>query len=326
MHASRRLRAGQTCVLAQGPACQGLRHAKGAHLEHNGLHELHYECPETCSDAVRLLARDGARVLAGGTDLIPQMREGRRNVAVAVDVKRVPDLMAVTRTDEGGWRIGAAVSVSQLGRHSDFVAEHAALVASGRLIGSLQVQSRASLGGNLCNAAPSADAVPLLIAHDAVAVIASARGTRREPAETLATGPGRTRVAPDELLVALDLPPKAAHSAAKYLRFTPRREMDIAIAGAGVRIDLDAKRRISAARVILASVAPVPLRAHKTEALLLGQTLSAGLLAAAGAEAAGEAQPISDTRGSAAYRRDLVAVLTRRALQDCAAQLGESAA
>lgn len=286
------------------------------------MHELGYERPGTCDEALGLLARQGARALAGGTDLIPQLSEGRRKVGLLVDIKHVPELREISPITGGGWRVGAAVSVSQLARHAGFLADHARLVEAGQLIGSLQVQSRASLGGNLCNAAPSADAVPLLVALDAVAVVASAKATRRVPTETLATGPGRTRLEPDELLVALELPARAPRSAAKYLRFTPRREMDIAIAGAGVRFDLDTAGRIAVARVVLASVAPVPLRAAKAEALLVGQTPSATLFAAAGAEAAREAQPISDTRGSADYRRDLVAVLTRRALADCASQLG----
>jgi CO/xanthine dehydrogenase FAD-binding subunit len=286
------------------------------------LHELGYERPGTCEEALGLLARDGARVLAGGTDLIPQLSEGRRRPSVLVDVKHVPELREITPIAGGGWRFGAAASVLQLARHAGFVADHASLIDAGRLIGSLQVQSRASLGGNLCNAAPSADAVPLIAALDAVAVIASAKATRRVPAEAVATGPGRTQLAADEMLIALELPARALCSAAQYLRFTPRREMDIAIAGAGVRIDLDAAGRIAVVRVVLASVAPLPLRAVQTEALLVGQSPSAALFAAAGAEAAREAQPISDTRGSADYRRDLVDVLTRRALAACAAQLG----
>ena len=285
------------------------------------MQEFHYERPETCAEALSLLSRDGARVLAGGTDLIPQMRERRRPPQLIVDVKRIPELIELARTDDGGWRIGAALSVAHLGKNETFAREHRGLLESGRLIGSLQVQSRASLGGNLCNAAPSADAVPLLIAHDAVAIVASARGTQRMLAESLLSGPGRTTMEPGALLVAMELPPRASRSAAKYLRFTPRREMDIAIAGAGVRIDLDAAGRICAARVVLASVAPVPLRAMRAEAVLLDNLPSQELFAEAGEAAAGEAQPISDTRGSADYRRDLVRVLTRRALAHCAAEL-----
>lgn len=285
------------------------------------MQEFSYERPETCDEALALLARPGARVLAGGTDLIPQLREGRRKVSILVDVKRVRELSEIAQTANGAWRIGAALTVAQLAGHAAFVAAHGAIVEAGRLIGSLQVQNRASLGGNLCNAAPSADAVPLLLAHDAMAVIASARGTRREAVASLVQGPGRTTLSPDEMLLALELPEPAARSASKYLRFTPRREMDIAIAGAGVRIDLDAAGRIGLARVVLASVAPTPLRAPEAEALLVGQMPSETLFAAAGAQAAKEAQPISDTRGSAAYRRDLVSVLTRRALVACAAAL-----
>lgn len=241
--------------------------------------------------------------------------------SVIVDVKRVPELMGISRTPDGGWRLGAGVSVAEAGAHEGFAAAYAPVVEAGRLIGSLQVQSRASLGGNLCNAAPSADGVPLLIAHEGAAVVARAGGSRRVPAETLVSGPGRTTLAADELLIALELPARAARSASKYLRFTPRREMDIAIAGAGVRLDLDAAGKIAVARVVLASVAPTPLRATAAEALLVGEMPSDALFVAAGAEARNEARPISDTRGSADYRRDLVAVLTRRALAHCAAEL-----
>jgi carbon-monoxide dehydrogenase medium subunit len=287
----------------------------------DGLQEFRYERPTTCAEALSLLARDGARVLAGGTDLIPQMQEGRRHAGIVVDVKRVPELQEIAELPGGGWRLGAALSVAGLGRHAGLARAHMSLVEAGRLIGSLQIQSRASLGGNLCNAAPSADGVPLLLAHDAVAVIANAAATRRVPAEIVPTAPGRNALAPGEMLIALELPPPAARSASRYLRFTPRREMDIAIAGAGVRLDLDDAGMITVARVVLASVAPTPLRATAAEALLAGERPSPALFEAAGAAAAAEARPISDTRGSAEYRRDLVAVLTRRALADCSRQL-----
>lgn len=284
------------------------------------MHELRYERPTTLAEAVACLRVDGARALAGGTDIIPQLREGRRTASRIVDLKHVPELNTVARLDDGCWRIGAALSVGRLGRNQAFAQEQAALLEAACLIGSLQVQNRASLGGNLCNAAPSADAVPMLIALDAVAVVAGAE--RRMPVETLPTGPGRTTLGPGDILCAVVLPPPAARTAGKYLRFTPRREMDIAIAGAAVRLDLAMDGSISAARVVLASVGPTPLRAASAEKMLTGATPSAALFAAAGAKAAEDARPISDTRGSAAYRRDLVAVLTKRALADCASRLG----
>lgn len=267
----------------------------------------------------------GARALAGGTDLIPQLREDRRSARVVIDLKHIPELCSIGRTSDGGWRIGAAVSVRALGQSAAFAAEHGALLEAARLIGSLQIQSRATLGGNLCNAAPSGDAVPLMVSLQAMAEIAGPRGRRTIAAERLASGPGRTSLDAGELLVAILLPPRAAGHAAKYLRFTPRREMDIAIAGSGVAIGLDASGEIATARITLASVAPVPLRALNAEARLLGNRPTAALLLEAGQIAAGEAQPISDTRGSADYRRDLVAVLTRRALEACCAELGVAA-
>lgn len=289
------------------------------------MQELHYERPTDVADAVALLARDGARALAGGTDLIPQLREGRRAANRIVDLKHVPELNEITRTADGGWRIGGAVSVMQLSRHAEFAAEHAALLASARLIGSLQIQSRATLAGNLCNAAPSADAVPLLIAMGAIVEIASADGVcSRTGALSIANGPGRTSLAPGDLVTALLLPAVEPRTAACYLRFTPRREMDIAIAGAGVVLKLGDDGVIQNADIVLASVAPVPLRVKKAELLLIRQKPSAQLFIAAAAAAATEARPISDTRGSAEYRRELVAVLTRRALADCVRQLGVS--
>lgn len=269
-----------------------------------------------------MLSRDGARAIVGGTDLIPQLRERRRTASLVVDLKHVPALTVIERMDGGGWRIGGAVSVAALGRHAEFTSEHGPVLDAGRLIGSLQVQTRASLAGNLCNAAPSADGVPLLLALGAEAEIAGPKGTRRVAAEAVPTAPGRTALGAGEIVSAILLPPKPPRSASRYLRFTPRREMDIAVAGSGVAIGLDDKGRIVSAGVVLASVGPVPVRARRAEALLIGQSPTEDAFAAAGAVAAEECTPISDTRGSADYRRRLVAVLTRRALADCATRLG----
>lgn len=286
------------------------------------MQELRYERPSTVAEAAGLLARDGARALAGGSDLIPQLREGRRQAAVMVDLKHVPALVAIERHANGGFRIGAAASIARLGAHAEFARVHQFLLASAQLIGSLQIQSRATLGGNLANAAPSADAVPLLIALEAAAELASPSGTRTVACSDVPIAPGRTALATGEMITALLLPPLPERTAARYLRFTPRREMDIAIAGSGVRLTLGTDGHIASARIVLASVAPVPLRATAAEALLTGERPGARVFAAAAAKAAEEARPISDTRGSADYRRELVAVLTRRALTDCASQLG----
>jgi carbon-monoxide dehydrogenase medium subunit len=285
------------------------------------LKDFAYACPATIEDAVAAMRADGARALAGGTDLIPQMREGRRQAASLVDLKRILELTAISARADGGLAIGAAASASSVARNSAVAASYPAVARSARLIGSLQVQNRASLGGNICNAAPSADAVPALICHGAKVRIAGPNGAREELLEAFVRGPGRTGLAAGEILTSIVLPPAAPGSAVAYLRFTPRREMDIAVAGAAAWVRLDAAGRIAEARVVLASVGPTPLRAASAERHLVGERPGSDLVEAAGRLAAGDARPISDTRGSAEYRRTLIAVLTARALAECCTAL-----
>ncbi len=273
-----------------------------------------YERPRRVEDATALLMQRGARVLAGGTDLIAQLKEGRRTASIVVDVKAIPEMVAIARGPDGGWRIGAAASIRALGGHAGLMAEHGALVQSARLIGSLQIQSRATLGGNVCNAAPSADAVPLLVALGATGEIAGPGGRRTLPVEDMAQSPGRVSLAPGEILVSIHLPARGTRSGAYYLRFTPRREMDIAIAGSGVSVTMAADGTIADARIVLASVGPTPVRCRAAEAFLAGRAADDQTIRDAARMAAGEAKPISDTRGSADYRRHLADVLTRRAL------------
>ena len=282
---------------------------------------LAYECPTTVEEAVAALGRGDARALAGGTDLIVQIREGRKSVGRVVDLKRIPELMAIAQRADGGFHIGAAANFNKIAAHAALANAYPSVPNSGRLVGSLQVQNRAGLGGNMCNAAPSADAVPVVICLDARAEIAGPKGRRQEPVEALFAGPGRNTLAPDEVLVSILLPPVKPRSASCYLRFTPRREMDIAIAGAGVAIALGADGTIEDARITLAAVAPVPLRAPMAEKALRSEKPSHALFTNAGRIAAREAKPIGDTRGSADYRRELVAVLTQRALMACAHDL-----
>lgn len=282
-----------------------------------------FTAPSTVEEALGLLGR-GARCMVGGSDLIVQMRAGRRDVAQVVDLKRVAGLATVA-ADAGGVSIGAAVSISDMAAHPALV-PYPALVASARMIGSLQVQNRASIAGNVCNAAPSADAVPALICLGATATIAGPSGRREQAVESLFSGPGRTTIAEDELLVAIRLPPVPAASAACYLRFTPRREMDIAVAGAAAWLRLGGDGRVAAARIALASVGPTPLRAPEAEDFLVGGAPAEALFGEAARLAARAARPISDTRGSAEYRRELVATLTRRALAACLRQIEGRAA
>ena len=285
------------------------------------MKDFAYACPATLADAVAAMQADGARALAGGTDLVPQLREGRREAAQIVDLKRIPELVSITTGADGSLVLGAAASASSIAQHATVASAYPAIAESARLIGSLQVQNRASLGGNICNAAPSADAVPALICHQASVRIAGPNGQREEPLEAFIRGPGKTTLGQGEVLVSIALPPTPPRSAAKYLRFTPRREMDIAIAGAAAWMRLGADGRIAEARIVLASVGPKPIRATSAERKLLGEPPASTLFEAAGKLAAADAQPISDTRGSADYRRTLVAVLTARALADCRAAL-----
>jgi carbon-monoxide dehydrogenase medium subunit len=285
------------------------------------LQAFAYVRPESIDAAVAALREGDARALAGGTDLIAQLREGRRTAGRVVDLKRIAELTTVSLLPDGGVAIGAAANATAVSRHPAIASSYPAVAESARLIGSVQIQNRASLGGNICNAAPSADAVPALVCHAARAAIAGPAGRREVPLEALFAGPGRTSLVPGELLVSILLPPVPARSAAKYLRFTPRREMDIAIAGAGVWIALDGDGAIAAARIVLASVAPTPIRASSAEQHLVGERPTAALLEEAGRLASRDARPISDTRGSADYRRTLAAVLTARALTDCCRHL-----
>lgn len=285
------------------------------------MKELAYESPTRVDEAVSVLARGDAKPLAGGTDLIVQLREGRRSAARVVDLKRIAELMLVTREADGSFRIGGAASFTQIDAHLELTAAHPGIAESGRLVGSYQIQNRASLGGNISNAAPSADAVPILICLGANAEIAGRKGRRVAAVEELFQGPGRTKLEADEVLVSVLVPPARPHSAARYLRFTPRREMDIAVAGSAAWIVLDSEGTIADARIALASVAPVPLRATDAERVLVGEKPGPLVFAEAGKVAAREARPISDTRGSAEYRRELVAVLTQRALGACARDL-----
>jgi xanthine dehydrogenase FAD-binding subunit len=286
------------------------------------LQDFVYERLETIGEAIVAMRADGARALAGGTDLVPQLREGRRRAARIVDLKHIPELTAITVLPDGSVSIGAAATATAVARHAAIAAGYPAVAESAQLIGGVQVQNRASLGGNICNAAPSADGVPALICHGAQALIAGPGGTWEMPVEAIFAGPGRTTLAAGELIVAIRLPPVAPRAAGAYRRFTPRREMDIAIAGAGAWVRLGEDGAIAEARVALASVAPTPIRAPTAEEKLVGERPSAMLFEEAGRLAAQDAHPISDTRGSAAYRGTLVAVLMARALADCGRRLG----
>jgi CO/xanthine dehydrogenase FAD-binding subunit len=282
-----------------------------------------YHKATSIEDAIAQRAATGARVLAGGTDLIAQMKAGQRAPEHIIDVKSVPELTGVSLSATGELVIGAAASARRLAGDDVIRARHQGLHEALGMIGSLQIQNRASLGGNICNAAPSADSVPPLLCDEAEAEIIGGGGKRRRiPLIEIFAGPGRTTLGDDELLAQVILPKPDARSAGAYIRFTPRREMDIAVVGAAARLSLDGEGRITKARVALASVAPTPVRARAAEAYLEGSAISDELFADAARAARGDASPISDTRGSAAYRKDLIAVMVERALKRAAGRIG----
>jgi carbon-monoxide dehydrogenase medium subunit len=282
------------------------------------LKDFEYLAPRTLREAVRLLAEKGgqARVLAGGTDLIVQMRNRRRQPECVVDVKQIPELTQITYTARKGLRIGAAVPCSRIYQNAEVVARYPGLVDAAIIIGGIQIQGRASLGGNLCNSSPSGDSIPALIAYGALAEIAGPEGQREVAVEDFCTAPGSNVLRPGELLVALRLPTPAKHTGAHYLRFIPRNEMDIAVVGAGACVEL-AKRgkEFKAARIALAAVAPTPLFARQAGELLAGRPVGDEAIAEAAEAAKAVARPITDMRGTAEFRLHLVGVLTRRALQ-----------
>ena len=282
------------------------------------MREIEYCRARTVQEAVSLLAEKGsrARVLAGGTDILVQLRSGRQGVDCLVDVKDIPEATQLSYDPSQGLSLGAGVACYRIYGDKKVCGAYPGLVDSASLIGGIQIQGRATLGGNLCNAAPSADGVPPLIALGATCVIAGPNGTREVPAEDFCTGPGQNILKVGELLVSFRVPPPRARSGAYYLRFIPRNEMDIAVAGVGVWVALDQSgQRFAAARVSLASVAPTPLLVKEAGAALEGQPISDGAIERAAEAAMAAARPIDDMRGTIRQRRHLVGVLTRRTLQ-----------
>ena len=271
--------------------------------------------PESVDDCLRALAQRGpeTKLLAGGTDLLPQLKNGLLKPARVIDLSGVKRLSALEPADGRELRIGAAVTARTLELDATVRARYLSIAEGGALVGSVQIRNLATLGGNLCNAAPSADMAPPLLALDAEAVITGPKGERRVPIAAFFTGVRRTVLAPDELLVELVVPAPGPRSGGNYLRHTPRRELDIAVVGVASQLTL-AGGVCTKARIALAAVAPVPVRATAAEQALEGQPVTPDRIARAADLAVEAARPISDQRGSAEFRRHLVRVLTRRTL------------
>jgi len=274
---------------------------------------MRYEAPESVEGAVALLsaATGEARVLAGGTDLLVQMRADVVDPDLIVDIKKIAETRAITE-EKGGWRIGAAVTGAELKEHAKLKKAWPGVVEAANLIGSTQVQGRATLGGNLCNGSPAADSVPALIAAGAVATLAGPQGRRDLPVEDVMLGPRKLALKKGEIVVSFLLPPRPPRSADAYLRFIPRTEMDIAVVGAGVSLMLDGAGTISAARVSLGAVAARVLLVQEAAQAIVGSRLDLAAQQRLEAAARAACQPIDDKRGTIEFRTDVAAVLARR--------------
>ncbi|HLB27482.1 MAG TPA: xanthine dehydrogenase family protein subunit M [Dehalococcoidia bacterium] len=283
------------------------------------MRRFEYFAPQSLSEALTLFRErgEGGRALAGGTDLVPQIKEGMDKIPMpsyVVSLRRLPELSGIEFDERAGLRAGAGVTMAELAGSPVVRERYRALADGAGLVGSVQTMNMATVGGNVCNAAPSADTAPPLLAHEAVAVIAGPDGEHELPLAEFWRGPNATALAPGELLRELRLPVPPANTGGVYVRQTPRKQMDIAVVGVAVLLTLDGDR-IERARVALGAVAPTPIRAPETEAALEGQAVSEPLFAKAAEAAAAEARPISDQRGSAEFRRHLVRVTTERCLQ-----------
>ena len=279
---------------------------------------MQYEAPPSLDDAVALARGKGGkkqgttRFLAGGTDVLVQMHADVIEPDLLIDVKNIPEMRKISRKGTA-WRFGAAVTGKELMDHPGFNAAWPGVMDGVRLIGSIQVRGRATVGGNLCNASPAADSVPPLIAAGATAVIAGPRGQREVPVEKIIRGPGKTSLGPGEVVVAFDLPKRPPRSGDAYLRFTPRTEMDIAVVGAAVNLTLDRKGVCTEARVSLGAVAPTPLLVKAGARALIGTSVDEAAMEKLAAAARAACKPIDDKRGTVEYRIEVAGVLAQRA-------------
>lgn len=288
------------------------------------MHQFKYTTPDSIEALLSTLAnrRGEVKLLAGGTDLIVQMRTGAVTPALVIDVKQVVELNQLLLSDKG-LIIGAAVSCRTVYENNHVARAYPALIDAASLIGGIQIQGRASIGGNLCNASPSADLIPALIVLEALALIQSSNGSRELPVEDFCTGPGTNALAGDELLVSLKLPPRAKNSGACFQRFTPRNEMDIAVANAAAAVVLSADgKHFTSLRIAIGAVGPTPILVQEAAEALQGKPVSSASVAVAADIARQAASPINDMRGTIAQRKQLVQVLVTRALQGAIERAG----
>jgi CO/xanthine dehydrogenase FAD-binding subunit len=274
---------------------------------------VRYEIPDTTADAARLLSEEEGviRILAGGTDVIAQLNAGFVEPDLVVDIKRLPGFRDIT-AENGGYRIGAAVPCAEMSEHPGLKALWPGVVEAAAMIGSTQIQGRATIVGNLCNGSPAADSVPALVAADAVATIIGLDGRRELPVAEVPIGPGRTVLDRSEILESIFLPARPARSADAYQRFTPRTEMDIAVVGVGVSLTLDEGGTCTAARLALGAVAETVILVPEAAAILIGSTLDTTRMDELARAASDACRPVDDKRGTIEFRTKVAGVLARR--------------
>ncbi|MEP4377971.1 MAG: xanthine dehydrogenase family protein subunit M [Alphaproteobacteria bacterium] len=274
---------------------------------------MQYLAPTSLDDAIGAYAGAGGagRILAGGTDLLVQMQAGMVAPGLIVDIKNIAEVTGIEETAEGGFIVGAAVSGAALEKHAGFAAAWPGVLEGLNLIGSTQIQGRASLGGNLCNGSPAADSVPAMVAAGAILTVQGPDGRREIAVEDVPTGPGKTSLKPGEIAVSFAFPPRAVGQGDAYLRMIPRTEMDIAVVGVGVNLTLEGGVCTSA-RVGLGAVAPTVLLVEDAAKALIGTKLEDSALEAAAAACSAACNPIDDKRGTIAYRTRVAGVLLKR--------------
>ncbi len=282
------------------------------------LKAIDFSSPKTLDDALQVLSEADGRVgmLAGGTDIIVQVREAGRDLDVLMDIKKIPELNELSYDEEKGLLLGAAVPCTLVYEHREVAARYPGLVDAASLVGGTAIQNRATFGGNICNASPAADTVPALIVHHAICQIAGPGARREVPVEEFCTAPGKTVLESGELLVSFRIPPPEQHFGAHYLRFIPRNEMDIAVVGSGASVVLDdGGNSIRSGRVALGAVAPTPLLVSEASSLLAGSPVSRQIVEQVEEVCREAARPINDIRGTVDHRKHLSGVLARRALE-----------
>jgi CO/xanthine dehydrogenase FAD-binding subunit len=274
---------------------------------------LRYEAPTSIDAATSLLTENlkTIKVLAGGTDVIVQMHSERIEPELIVDIKNIPELKQIEKTVDG-FKFGAAISGKDLMLNEGFNKVWPGIMDGVRLIGSLQIRGRASVGGNLCNASPAADSVPPMIAAAAIANIVGPAGNRNVPVETIIVKPGQTSLTKGEIVVSFQLPNRPPRSGDAYLRFTPRTEMDIAVVGVAINLTLDDNEICNSARVALGAVAPTPILDENASETLIGTKLDEEALENLARAVQKSISPINDKRGTIEFREDVVGVLAKR--------------